>query len=232
MKKALKAALLFILIALLCSCSSTKVIDAEDLTDEDAAYAMEVALSTAVINAGRDFLSLTNGSKKFLPDSYLILDAVRQSVPGLSSILDTWHDEFASYIDSAYDALSESIMDLAGTVVFDDPFTFVNLSDTSASDYFLLLHGEELEKLITDMVSNAGFSTLEKARIQYNIYLITMDYVNGTSSKTLEAADAEAELSKKLYGIFTSLLARDEELFRTTPDPYLDPRVIAVFGNS
>ena len=51
------------------------------------------------------------------------------------------------------------------------------------------------------------------------------------TNKELEENNNVDEFGSLFYRTFTQLLRTNEKLFRTTPDPYLDPRVKAVFGN-
>ena len=96
---------------------------------------------------------------------------------------------------------------------------------------FLKLHGNAILTYLYNVAANADYATLEKARNQYNIYIRTSNYVYGTSYAELEECNVIDEFGSLFYRTFTQLLRTNERLFRTTPDPYLDPRVKAVFGN-
>ncbi len=199
-------------------------------TEEEAAYAMETAVSTAVLNAGQDIITDILPTLDFLPDSYLILKDYTATVAGLNSIMESWRTYFSAYFTSCMDGISEKISGMLLQLEFEDPFEFVRSSNTSGTDYFISLFGEQIRAEIKSVVEMADFSYLEKGRNQYNVYIRTSNFVNYTQKKELEKVDAVSELTDRLYNIFVGLVAEEEDLFRTTPDPYGDPVVKAVFG--
>ena len=220
---------------LLASCSSSASaetnVDAEDLTESDASYALEYALTTALIDTGQQMIQDIR-TRKLIPASYSVLDENRNDIPGLNSLLNSWDDEFAIYLISSFEQVLESVNTVGSTIIFEDPFAFVKQSDTSASDYFLSLYGNSIFDYIYSVASNADYTTLEKARNQYNIYIRTSNFVYGSSEEELAENNNANEFGILFYNNFVQLLRNNERLFRTTPDPYLDPRVKAVFGNN
>lgn len=233
MKKFLTTAAAVLILLMLASCGTAGApVAADDLTDSDAAYAMETALSAAVLNAGLDFMGTAGDIYSSLPASYDILKEMQDMVPGMRSLMDIWREDFREYLISSFEGTLESISALAAEVKFDNPFYYVNLSDTSGTDYFMSIHGDEVYSYFLDIAMNADYSNLEKVRNQYNIYIRMADFVGGTRTEELKEADTAVEIADKLYSRFAGLLSENEELFRTTPDPYLNPRVIAVFGNN
>jgi len=228
----LKTVFIFLIaVFLLTSCSSTgSSRSGEPPTVEEASYAMEVALSMAMVNAGRDFINYTLRSEDFIPLSYSVLREYPDLVPGLDTLLEIWRIRFSTFLENSYPVISESLLTMASDVQFEDPFSFVYSSSTSGTDYFVALHGDELKKAIMSTLKTADFSILEKARVQYNVWVRTGNYANGTTMQELDKTDLAADMTGLLYNILTGLIARNEDLFRTTPDPFGDPRVRAVFG--
>ncbi len=199
-------------------------------TEEEAAYAMETAVSTAVINAGQDMVATVLPSLDFLPDSYLILKENTGRVAGLSAIMENWRTYFSAYIIENMDNMSEEVNGMLMQLEFANPYEFVRSSNTSGTEYFLSLFGEEIRAEIENVVEQADCTSLEKGRNQYNVYIRTTNFINGTQKSELEKVNAVTQLTDKLYNTFTELVAEEEDLFRTTPDPYGDPVVKAVFG--
>jgi len=220
---------------LLGSCSTGATIetnvDAEDLTEDDASYALEYALTTALIDTGQQMIQDIR-TRKLIPVSYSVLDENRNDIPGLNSLLNSWNEEFSTYLISSFEKVLESVNTVGSTIKFENPFDFVKESDTSASDYFMKLHGNAILTYIYTVTANADYTTLEKARNQYNIYIRTSNFVYGSSEEELPENDNAGEFGTLFYSNFVQLLRNNEKLFRTTPDPYLDPRVKAVFGNN
>ena len=228
------------LILLLClasvSCSTSRAeaessVDVEDLTETDAAYALEYALTTALIDSGQQLIQYIK-THSLIPQSYAVLEENRNTIPGLNSLLESWDEEFSSYLVQAFETVLESVDTVSSGIRFDDPFSFVRESDTSASDYFLELHGSSILTYIYSVTAQADYSTLEKARNQYNIYIRTSNFVYGKTDAELAENNNADEFRTLFYNTFIQLLRNNERLFRTTPDPYLDPRVKAVFGNN
>ena len=199
-------------------------------TEEEAAYAMETAVSTAVLNAGQDIVTDILPTLDFLPDSYLILKDYTNRVAGLNAIMESWRTYFRTYFTGSMDSISEKISGMLLQLEFEDPFEFVRSSNTSGTEYFVSLFGEQIKAEIRDVVQQADFTYLEKGRNQYNVYIRTSNFINYTKMNELEKVDAVSQLTDKLYNILVSLIAEEEDLFRTTPDPYGDPVVKAVFG--
>lgn len=199
-------------------------------TEEEAAYAMETAVSTAVLNAGQDMVTMVLPSQDFLPDPYLILKDYTDRVAGLNSIMENWRNYFSAYITQSMDSISEKINAMLMQLEFDNPYEFVRSSNTSGTDYFISLFGEQIRSLVKDVVEQADFTYLEKGRNQYNVYIRTNNFISVVKKNELEQVNAVTELTDKLYNIFVELVAEEEDLFRTTPDPYGDPVVKAVFG--
>jgi len=235
-KKATGLLFIFLIFCLLLGSCSTSApaetnVDVEDLTESDAAYALEYALTTALIDAGQQMIQDIR-TRKMIPVSYSVLDENRNSIPGLNSLLNSWDEEFSIYLISSFEKVLENVNTVGANIKFDNPFAFVNESDTSASDYFLKLHGNSILTYIYSVAANADYTTLEKARNQYNIYIRTSNFVYGTSEEELPENNNASEFGTLFYNNFVQLLRNNERLFRTTPDPYLDPRVKAVFGNN
>ncbi len=199
-------------------------------TEEEAAYAMETAVSTAVLNAGQDIVTDILPSQDFLPDSYLILKDYTKKVAGLNAIMESWRNYFRTYITNSMEVLSEKISGMLLQLEFEDPFEFVRSSNTSGTEYFISLFGDQIREELKAVVEQADFTYLEKGRNQYNVYIRTSNFVNYAKSDELEKVDAVSQLTDRLYNILVSLIAEEEDLFRTTPDPYGDPVVKAVFG--
>lgn len=199
-------------------------------TEEEAAYAMETAVSTAVINAGQDMITIVLPSLDFLPDSYLILKDYTDRVAGLNSIMENWRNYFSAYITQSMDGISERVNAMLMQLEFENPYEFVRSSNTSGTRYFLSLFGEQIRTEIKNVVEQADFTYLEKGRNQYNVYIRTTNFISSVKKNELEQVNAVTELTDKLYNTFTELVAEEEDLFRTTPDPYGDPVVKAVFG--
>jgi len=225
--------LIFCLLMGSCSSSSSTEanVDVENLTEADASYALEYALTTALIDTGQQMIQDIR-TRKLIPASYSVLDENRNSIPGLNSLLNSWDEEFSTYLISSFEKVLENVNTVGSNIKFDDPFTFVKESDTSASDYFLKLHGNSILTYIYTVAANADYTTLEKARNQYNIYIRTSNFAFGTAKEELAENDNAGEFGTLFYNNFVQLLRNNEKLFRTTPDPYLDPRVKAVFGNN
>jgi len=234
--KFLYTAFILLICLALVSCSTVHndaegTIDAEDLTETDAAYALEYALTTALIDSGQQLIQYIK-THSLVPQSYSVLEENRNTIPGLNSLLETWDEEFSAYLIRSFEEILESVNTVSSEVRFDDPFAFVYESDTSASDYFLELYGMSILTYIYSVAAKADYSTLEKARNQYNIYIRTSNFVYGKSDAELAENRNADEFGTLFYNTFTQLLRNNERLFRTTPDPYLDPRVKAVFGNN
>ena len=226
--------LLLCLTAVSCASSHAEAegsVAVEDLTETDAAYALEYALTTALIDSGQQLVQYIK-THSLIPQSYSVLEENRNSIPGLNSLLETWDEEFSTYLVRSFEEILETVDIVSSGIRFDDPFSFVQESDTSASDYFLKLHGISILTYIYTVASQADYSTLEKARNQYNIYVRTSNFVYGTSGVELAENNNADEFGTLFYNTFTQLMRNNERLFRTTPDPYLDPRVKAVFGNN
>lgn len=236
MRRRITAVLSFLLIltVMLSSCKTSAEAETpseiKNLTEADAPYALEYALTTAMIDSGQQLIQDIK-TRSLLPKSYAVLEENRNIIPGLNSLLESWDEEFSDYLVQAFESVLESVDMISSDITFSDPFAFVNESDTSTTDYLLKLHGSAILTYIYKIASEADYSTLEKARNQYNIYIRTSNFVNGTDNKELEENNNVDEFASLFYRTFTQLLRTNEKLFRTTPDPYLDPRVKAVFGN-
>ena len=199
-------------------------------TEEEAAYAMETAVSTAVINAGQDLITTVLPSLDFLPDSYLILKDYTDRVAGMNAIMENWRNYFRFYITQSMDGISEKVNAMLMQLEFDNPYEFVRSSNTSGTRYFVSLFGDQIRTEIKNVVEQADFTYLEKGRNQYNVYIRTTNFISSVKKNELEKVNAVTELTNKLYNTFIELVAEEEDLFRTTPDPYGDPVVKAVFG--
>ena len=235
-RKFLYVLFILLLFPALVSCSTSNIdtegtIDAEDLTETDAAYALEYALTTALIDSGQELIQYIR-THSLIPQSYAVLEDNRNTIPGLNSLLESWDEEFSTYLVQSFEVILETLSTVGSDVRFNDPFAFVQESDTSASDYFLKLHGTSILTYIYSVTAQADYSTLEKARNQYNIYIRTSNFVYGKSDDELAENMNADEFGALFYNTFTQMLRNNEKLFRTTPDPYLDSRVKAVFGNN
>ena len=229
--KAFLSVLLSLFVFLCFSCASGNIAESSGFSESDAVSAMEVALSTAIINSCEDFMKLSLPTNDFIPGSYLVLKQSTEEVTGLSKLLGNWSQSLRDFIEESYSDLSEFLLITGSRVRFRNAVSFVRRSNTSGTEYFLRLYGPSIKEKIHSVLEQADTSFLEKARIQYNIHVKLTNFTDNKSIPMLEECDAVSELTEQFYQIFSQLLKENEDLFRTTPDPFGDPVIAAVFGN-
>lgn len=227
MKKAFEIIILFLLIFIYVSCATGTTYS--EITEEEAAYSMNLAMTTAFENTASRLINVSN-TMNTIPDQYKILDDTRNDVPGLNAILNSWDDEVKIYIKAQIPSMKEELSSYVFGLTYENPLEFITKSDTSGSELFESLYFDKVLDFCRRIAENADYSTLEKAVYQYNLYIRSNDMIYKTNTEKLEIQDVSDYFTDILTTDFFNVLFSSEELYRTTPDPYKDRTAAVVFS--
>lgn len=225
----IRAYLLAFLLILFVSCSSLGSGNSyEVITEEEAAQALKTAIITAATNADTEFYrQLSNNS--FLPENYTFITELKSIIPGLSQMMDNWKAYVEDFIYSHLEDFYSFVETRASNMEVTDPLTYVETSNTSMTEAFSALYSEEITAFWASCLE--GLEELHAYNIlnQYTNWVVSQSLIYGIETPGLEYVDIKEYLSKHLTNLYLDLLAREEELFRTTPDPYGDKIARKVF---
>lgn len=227
MKKVTVIACALLLFFVSVSCSSTR--SYSPVTEEEAAYSMNLAMTTAFENTISRLINATD-SMQTVPPQYIVLETNRNLVPGLNAILNSWDAQIKDYFKSAIPQIENELYPYVSTLEFKDPLFFITSSDTSGSELFQKLYYDVVFDFCSNLAKNADYSVLESAVNQYNLYIKAYDFLYRTQSEKLEISDSSTYFTNLLTISFFNVLYSSEELYRTTPDPYKDRTAAVVFS--
>ncbi|MCR4676190.1 MAG: hypothetical protein K5634_03050 [Sphaerochaetaceae bacterium] len=218
-----------VLLSLLVSCGTrvTTVPD-RDPTIEEADQALHMAIDTAKQNADYEFYNEVRKSI-FLPDQYSRLSSESDSIPGMNSMIDQWNEYIGNFIYSHIDEFYTFISDRVSTLLFDDPFEYVNSSDTSASDMFIRLYKDDITGFWNQYIGEIDDSAVDDMLNQLRNWDVNQNLLYDTPVIEPENTDIPSFLVGRITSMYLDLLSLEEELFRTTPDPYGDQTSKLVF---
>ncbi len=225
----IRAYLLAFFLILFVSCSSLGSGNSyEVITEEEAAQALKTAITTAATNADTEFYrQLSNNS--FLPEDYTFITELKSTIPGLSQMMDNWKTYVEDYIYSHLEDFYSFVETRASSMEVTDPLTYVETSNTSMTEAFSALYSEEITSFWDSCIENLDQFHLNNILNQYTNWIVSQSLIYGIQMPALEYVDMKEYLSKHLTNLYLELLAREEELFRTTPDPYGDKIARKVF---
>lgn len=227
MKKVTVFACAVLLVFALVSCSSSK--SYSPVTEEEAAYSMNLAMTTAFENTISRLINATD-LMQTVPPQYVILEEYKNTVPGLNAILNSWDTQIKNYFKSAIPQIENELYPYVNSLEYNDPLSFIASSDTSGSELFQKLYYDVVFDFCSNLAQNADYSILESAVNQYNLYLKANDFLYRTQSEKLDVSDPSMYFTNLLTISFFNVLYSSEELYRTTPDPYKDRTAAVVFA--
>lgn len=225
----IRAYLLVFFLILFVSCSSSGSGNSyEVITEEEAAQALKTAITTAAINADTEFYRQLS-KDTFLPEDYTFITKLKSTIPGLSQMMDNWKTYVEDYIYSHLEDFYSFVETRASNMEVSDPLTYVEISNTSMTEAFSALYSEEITAFWVSCFD--GLEQVHSSNIlnQYTNWIVSQSLIYGMQIPALEHVDIKEYLAGHLTILYLDLLAREEELFRTTPDPYGDKIARKVF---
>ena len=220
--------LLLIITTLLISCTTTKTYSVNYSKDQ-ASYALAYALDTAITKSLSKTSVYLTSKERFIPSEYSVLEAERDNIAGLDTLLEQWTTYAYSYVNSEKLSFELYIKYLEENFEIQNPIDTVLKGNTSASDQFLTENSNTIFTELTAYLSNLDTSYISQAVRQYNLWIEAWDFVNGSTTPKLIETDVRSSMAKLIFEHFCRYLTESEELFRTTPSSDSDPTVAKVF---
>ncbi|MCR5760660.1 MAG: hypothetical protein K6F82_01455 [Sphaerochaetaceae bacterium] len=191
----------------------------EDITEEEAAQALEVALYTASSNAGTEFYRQIS-QDSFLPEEYQKMTEFKDVIPGFSVMMETWREYAEEYIYNNLEEFYTFIESRVENMTFEDPIYYVESSNTSITTAFSALNYSSMVDFWRECFEDLEIWGARDILNQYTNWIVSKDQINGTNTELINSVDMREFLSVHMTELYLDLLATEEELFRTTPDPY------------
>lgn len=226
MKKALLFLLIPIVILSLVSCKST----GSTLSEEQCQYAMRLALSKAQERTLSELFKTISSEQNGVPLQFSFIPENKDQIPGMDYLLQNWSAYFRDYSLNCLDDFSSLTNALVNNIYFSDALSLVSQDPQSGSNLFMTKYQTEVLTFFQDFMKNIDTSSWDKVTSHYNAWISTRALLGDYDAPSLPATDIRQALALMFSEMYFNTLSHQEELFRTTPDPYSDDIAAQVFG--
>ena len=225
-------AAIMILPVALTSCALSRNSE-KDFSEDECRYTLDIVLRQATDSAiPALFMSLNNYDVSMVPSEFAFLDELRETIPGMDRLLDSWEEDVISFSLPYYDEFSTRLESLVDGIVFEDPVGLVRTGVSSLSEYFQKKYGELLSAGMRERLVGLDVSEWTKVAVQYNSWASSMDKLYGQDNPRIDVEMPYDEfitiLSRHLVDVYIRTFRSYEVLIRTTPNPDMDPVVARV----
>ena len=225
-------AILAILVSLTMVCCTTTGLS---FTDDEAAFTLDYVMHKIEEQTVSElFMRLNEFKEPMVPSEYIVMDQLRDVIPGMDRILTDWAHQTTTYILGLYESFRQYSADITEEQVFADPRALLSSGSSSISLYMRRLHFDEMKQVIEQNITEIDPTYWKQAVIQYNAWVNTTNLLTGQNLKTF-STDFGTEavmdmIAAHLADLYFKVYSTEEVLIRTTPDPDLDSTVARVLG--